>query len=98
MASSLGWGWLIVAALGVVAIIRAWRWRDQPWGSAWLAPVSLLVGVVGLLVDVLPIVLLGMVGLVVGFAVDRFFMWRADSTGYYNERDSERAWRASRMR
>jgi hypothetical protein len=89
--------WLIVAALGVVAAIRAWRWRDQPWGSAWVTPLSLAVAMVGLIVDVLALALLGIAGVVVGFVVDRFYMWRRDSTGYYNARARDRAWRASRL-
>ena len=87
--SSLGWGWWVVfVVLGAVTVIRAVRWRDQPWGSSWIAPVGMAIGVVGVVLRLGAVALLGMVGLVLGYAVDRFYMWRADSTGHFSRQDS----------
>lgn len=80
-------GWLAIVTLGVVSVGRAIRWLDQPFASAFITPSGLAAAVAGLLLSAPIVILIGMAMMVIGFLVDRFYMWRADSTGHMHRRD-----------
>ncbi|MFN8145933.1 MAG: hypothetical protein U0R76_00595 [Candidatus Nanopelagicales bacterium] len=89
---TLSWGWwMVIAALAVAAVVRALRWRDQPFHSAWLTPTGIGVAAAGVALGSSPLAVIGLAALVAGFAVDRFYLWRADETGRFRRDDVGRS-------
>ena len=82
--------WLVVAVAFAASLVRAVRWRDQPARTSFIAPVAILVAASGALLAVPWLAVAGLVGIAVGFAMDRYFMWRADTYGSMGRRGRDR--------